>query len=140
MLTQSSALRYFLASLPSPVRESEAKKSDYLQVVIKEGLRMWPPIRTMTFIHAQSGDTITGVYIPEGTKVGVCWYVISRSKSSYGEDANVFRPGRWLEAGDEFGPMERTNDLIFAPSKWGCLGKSLAFAVLNKVFPGCRGQ
>jgi hypothetical protein len=30
--------------------------------------------------------------------------------------------------------MGRTNDLIFAPGKWSCLGKGLAFTVLNKVF------
>lgn len=79
------------ATLSSPVRESEAKALPYLQAVIKEWLRMWPPIGAVMFKHAPpGGDTIAGVHIPEGTKVGVCWYGISRCKASYGKMQTYF--------------------------------------------------
>lgn len=126
----------FSVSLSNPVRDSEAMTLPYLQAVIKEGLRMYPPISSVMFKHSPpSGDVIAGIRIPGGTKVGLCWYGISRNKESYGKDSQVFRPERWLEAeGEALERMERTNDLIFSPGRWGCLGKGLALMTLNKVF------
>lgn len=87
------------ANLSSPVSESEAKAVFYLQAVIEEGLRMWPPVSAMMFkVAPDGGDFIASVRMREGTKVGVCWYGVSRSKECYGEHANVFQPERWLEA------------------------------------------
>lgn len=81
------------------------------------------------------GDVIAGIPIPEGTKVGICWYGLSRNKESYGEDANVFRPERWLESSAEkLEKMEKTYELTFAPGRYSCLGKDLALLVLNKIF------
>lgn len=57
-------------------------------------------------------------------KVGICWWGTSRNKKVYGEDADVFRPERWLETSpEELEIMEKINELIFSPGKWQCLGK-----------------
>ena len=47
------------------------------------------------------GATISGVWLPEGTIVGVNPWVPGRDKSTYGEDADEYRPERWLEADDQ---------------------------------------
>ncbi|TVY71193.1 Cytochrome P450 monooxygenase mpaDE, partial [Lachnellula suecica] len=121
-------------SLSTPISEKEAKSLPYLQAVIREGLRLWPPIASAMFkLPPPGGDTIAGFRIPEGTKVGIAWYKVGRKREIYGEDADVFRPERWLEAdAEKLERMERTNDLFFAPGRWGCLGKGLAILVLNK--------
>lgn len=43
----------------------------------------------------------SGDYLPGGTIVGMNPYVTNRNKSIYGEDADMFRPERWLRAKGE---------------------------------------
>lgn len=44
------------------------------------------------------GAIIDGFKIPGGTIVGINPWVIHRNTEIYGEDADVFRPERWLDA------------------------------------------
>jgi len=70
--------------------------------VIQETLRIHP--NTGTIIERKvpaGGATIDGYYLPEGTTVGVNAWVLHRNKDIYGNDAEVFRPERWLEATSE---------------------------------------
>jgi cytochrome P450 len=122
--------------ISQPIRDSEAKTLPYLQACIKEGLRMYPPGAGIIPKEVQKGgDTIAGVYIPEGTKVGYCAWGVYKNKETFGQDADMFRPERWLEtSGEELARMNSTWDLIFSPGKWQCLGKSVALMELNKVF------
>jgi cytochrome P450 len=93
--------------ISSPITDAEAKELPYLQGVIKEGLRIFPPAAGMTpRTVPPGGDTFNGVFIPEGTDVGYAAFSVHRSKTIYGEDAEVFRPEWWLEEKDE----ERVED------------------------------
>ena len=57
------------------------------------------------------------------------------SKQIFGDDAEVFRPERWLEAEPEqLGRMNSVDDLIFHSEKYQCLGKSVALMEYNKIF------
>lgn len=42
------------------------------------------------------GDTIGGYKLPHGTIVGVLPPLINRNRDVFGEDADSFRPERWL--------------------------------------------
>lgn len=48
----------------------------------------------------KGGITILGHFIPEGTAVGGSPYVVNRHKGTFGEDAEFWRPERWLESDD----------------------------------------
>ena len=52
----------------------------------------------MERVVPSSGLTYEGHFIPEGTIVSVAHYVTHRDKAVYGDDAEAFRPERWLEA------------------------------------------
>lgn len=52
-------------------------------------------------IVPEGGTTIDGHTIPVGTVIGVNAWVIHRNKKVFGEDVDVFRPERWLEADEE---------------------------------------
>jgi len=120
--------------ISNPIRDAESRELPYLQACIKEGLRLWTPIASLSYFDTpSSGDTIEGVYIPAGTKVGVCWWQIARNKEIYGADADLFRPERWFVDAKKVEIMDRTVELVFKPGRWQCLGKSLALMEVNKT-------
>jgi len=58
-----------------------------------------------------------------------------RSKNIWGEDAEIFRPERWLEADEtQLKLMNSVVELNFGSGKYQCLGKTIAFMELNKIF------
>ena len=62
-------------------------------------------------------------------------WAIQRSTIVFGQDANVFRPERWLNTTDpQLQEMERSVELIFGYGRFKCLGRSVAFIELNKIF------
>lgn len=119
--------------ISSPIKDLEARQLPYLQAVIKEGLRILPPASGPFFKTVpKGGETVNGMFIPEGTQIGSSPFSIHHNKKIYGEDAEVFRPERWL-SGDVEG-MNATLDLIFHYGKYQCLGKPVALMEFNKIF------
>ncbi|KAH8816215.1 pisatin demethylase [Xylogone sp. PMI_703] len=118
------------------IKDAEARNMLYLQAVIKEGLRIFPPVTgLMSKLVPPGGDTYNGLFIPEGTKIGYCAWGVFHDKSIWGDDVNVYRPERWLEGtGEELHLRESTLELIFSYGRWQCLGKNVALIELNKVF------
>lgn len=123
--------------LSSPITDAEARNLPYLQAVIKEGLRVFPPVTgLMPTVVPPGGDIIHGVHVPEGTEIGWSAFGVQHDKDVYGKDAETFRPERWLEIQDEdkLRSMLSTWELVFKYGKWQCLGRSVALMELNKVF------
>jgi cytochrome P450 len=59
------------ATLSSPISDAEAKKLPYLQAIIKEGLRIYPPVAGLMAKRVPpEGDTINGMFVPGGTQIG----------------------------------------------------------------------
>jgi cytochrome P450 len=121
--------------VPAVVSDATARSMPYLQAVIREGLRVHPPITGIqTKLVPAGGDTYKGVFLPEGTELGHCVWGSMRRAETWGVDAAEFRPERWIEANpDQFREMEATLDLVFSHGRWQCLGKSIAMMELNKV-------
>lgn len=64
-----------------------------------------------------------------------------RSKETFGTDADVFRPERWLEAAadeERFKEMSDVIELAFGYGRFQCLGKTIAYMELNKIFVEVR--
>lgn len=82
-----------------------------------------------------AGDTIEGHSIPGGTRVAVAAKSLMTSAKVFGDDADVFRPERWLNLDiDTKRVMTDTAELIFGYGRWACSGKPVAMIELNKVF------
>lgn len=127
--------------ISSPViKDTEASKMKYLQAVIKEGLRIWPPVTgLLSKQSAASGDEFEldgqKIFIPGDTSVGYCAWGIHRNKEIFGQDADIFRPERWLtEDSSKLAAMNRAAELIWGYGKYQCLGRPVALMELNKVF------
>jgi cytochrome P450 len=126
--------------ISQPIKDSEARRLPYLQAVITEGVRIFPAATPPLFkIVPEEGDTVSGFRIPGGTQIGHNIFGTLRSKKYWGDDADLFRPERWLEADEpELERMNTVFEIIFGFGKYKCLGRAMASMELNKVIPEVR--
>jgi cytochrome P450 len=116
---------------PQPTRE-QLKKMPYLDIVLKEVLRLYPSVpvnsraalKTTTLPLGGGPDGQSPILIRKGEAVGYCVYAMHRRKDIYGEDALEFRPERW-----EDGKLLREVGYGYLPFNGGprvCLGQDFA--------------
>lgn len=119
--------------LSSPVTYAEANRLPYLCACIKEALRLHPGVQlTMSRLTPVEGLELCGQYIPEGYRVGMNPAVVHYDKSVFGEDADEFRPARWLEG--DAAAMDKAM-LHFGAGTRTCIGKNISLAELHKLIP-----
>ncbi|KAK3714091.1 hypothetical protein LTR37_008120 [Vermiconidia calcicola] len=122
-----------------PTRE-DLKRMTYLNIVIKEVLRLYPSVpvnsraavRRTTLPVGGGPDGQSSVLVRKGEAVGYCVYAMHRRKDIYGPDAYKFRPERWE------GDALRDVGYGYLPFNGGprvCLGQD--FAISN--FPTFQG-
>ncbi|KAM3459321.1 hypothetical protein NHJ6243_006997 [Beauveria neobassiana] len=126
-----------------PVSNGEAQKLPYLQAVIREGLRRFPPVTQLREREAppEGLQLPDGRRIPGGTFVGLnAWG--TQLNPVFGADAHVFRPERWLpesydddddDGGQRLAAMSKVHELIFGHGMTRCLGISIAMMNINKM-------
>ncbi|KAF5874565.1 putative benzoate 4-monooxygenase cytochrome p450 protein [Botrytis fragariae] len=122
--------------ISSLVTDNEARAIPYLQAVTKEGPRKFPVIAgLLPKMVPEGGDIINGFSIPAGTDVSLSLTTITHSKATFGPDAHIFRPERWLEGGDndKLRTINLAADLVFGSGKWSCSGKNIAMMEMGKV-------
>ena len=121
------------------ITAAQARQLPYLQAVIREALRVWPPVANIFSRDVPTGgDTVVvdgeSVFLPGGVCIGYSAYAMHQSEKIYGTDAKAFRPERWLESDPAMlALMVRTNDLIFGHGKFQCLGKAVAQIEIGKT-------
>jgi len=116
----------------------------YLQAVVKELFRFHAPVYHIMRrsgeddvlplfepIKTKSGTLITDLPVPEGTNLVLSFAAYNRNKKIWGNDADVFRPERWLEEKERVGPNVGgySNLLTFSAGPRKCIG--VRFAVLE---------
>lgn len=81
----------------------------YLRAVLNESLRLYPivPNNNREALHdtilplGGGKDGQSPLFVPKGQIVVWDLYSMHRRKDIYGVDADVFKPERWLDSGDE---------------------------------------
>ncbi|KAI8942935.1 hypothetical protein NX059_000973 [Plenodomus lindquistii] len=124
------------------VSDSALRNLPYLQAVVREGLRIHPPVTDVVPKKVPKGGdkfTVDGkeYFFPGGTDISYSVWRVHHDQAMFGEDAESFRPERWLldEEGDKdrLFAMRRTTDMIFGYGKYQCLGKPVAWMEITKV-------
>ncbi|KAI7543561.1 putative P450 monooxygenase [Hortaea werneckii] len=117
------------------IKYAETQKLQYLQAVIWEGIRLFPPLFGLKAkLAPKGGDTINGVYYPEGTEMAICDAALCQNPAVFGSDAHLFRPERWIEADAATKVKYRqTVDSIFGSGRFLCLGRHIAMMELHKT-------
>ncbi|SMQ48585.1 unnamed protein product [Zymoseptoria tritici ST99CH_3D7] len=131
-----------LNKLTSEIRDAFANAAEitldsvqrlqYLQAVLQEGLRMYPPVPSKLPREVPAGGTmIDGELIPEHTSVGVHQLSTYRLESNF-KDAYKFHPERWL--GDERYANDHLDALeAFSVGPRSCIGKNLAWHEMRLI-------
>ena len=102
------------SEISSPITFDQAyNKLPYFDACVKEAMRLHPPIGLpLERVVPQQGFNIGGRDLKPGTVVGINAWVVQRDRRVYGEDADVYRPERWLEASEE---QRKAMDRSFLP-------------------------
>ncbi|CAA7391767.1 unnamed protein product [Spirodela intermedia] len=115
------------------VTEESLGKMTYLHAAITETLRIYPAL-AMDGKICFSDDTLPDGYdVKAGEFVLYQPYAMGRMKYLWGEDAEIFRPERWLDADGNFCPESPFKFTAFQAGPRICLGKEFAYRQM-KIF------
>ncbi|KAL9076204.1 MAG: hypothetical protein Q9157_003761 [Trypethelium eluteriae] len=123
---------------PAPTPAEVQLHCPLFTACLRETLRLRPPLPG-TFprlvsppglvLPLSSGEQS----VPPGFEVTANVLVVGRDKTLYGDDAEVWRPDRWLEASDEQVREWLRFQFVFGYGARLCLGKDIAMAELLKA-------
>lgn len=86
----------------------EAQNLPYFQACMKEAMRVRPAVGlNITRMVPPEGAELDGIKFPGGVSLAVNGWVLHRDRATFGEDADVYRPERWLGDPEEARRMER---------------------------------
>jgi len=133
----------------------EMLSHDHLQ---REVLRYAPPVyitaREATAddviplsepITGRDGKTIDSLFVKRGQQIMVGIYCVNRSKKLFGEDADIFRPERWLDGtlsnlnkdknggGSELSYTAWGDMMTFLAGPRGCIGYRFSLAEIRTL-------
>jgi cytochrome P450 len=103
----------------------------YTRAVIAESMRLYPPA-WLIGRRATEPIALDGYPVPAGSLIATSQWILHRDPRWWGEDATVFRPGRWLGGDgtfDEAAPGQpRGAYFPFGAGRRVCAGESFAWA------------
>ncbi|KAH9882373.1 hypothetical protein J1614_000609 [Plenodomus biglobosus] len=123
-------------SLSSPIKYSEATtKLPYVCASIKEAMRMHPSVGlNMQRYAPEEGIELAGKFIPKGYRVGLNPAAVHYDKTIFGQDADSFRPERWLVGEEQWKALDK-NLLTFGAGTRTCIGKNISLVELHTLVP-----
>lgn len=115
-----------------PASFEQLKNMRYLRAVLNESLRLYPivPINNRTALSdtilplGGGQDGQSPLFVPKGHIVAWDVYSMHRRKDIYGEDADGFKPERWLDSDDEKGLRPGWAYLPFSGGPRTCIGRT----------------
>jgi cytochrome P450 len=122
--------------LSTPIQHEETRQHlPYFVACIKEGLRLNPPAPNLfARLVPKGGAVIDGVFVPGGTEVTSHSYAMQRDEGMYGDDAEEFKPERWMVSEKRALEFE-AGQFTFGVGSRVCLGKSIALMEIYKLLP-----
>ncbi|WVZ59575.1 hypothetical protein U9M48_009696 [Paspalum notatum var. saurae] len=121
-----------VVGLDRNVSESDLDKLPFLKCVVKETLRLHPPIPLL--LHETAEDCVVGGYaVPKRSRIMINVWAIGRDRASW-KDADAFRPARFAPGGDAAGLDFKGGCFEFLPFGSGrrsCPGMALGLYALE---------
>uniref|UniRef100_A0A0D3ELB4 Cytochrome P450 n=1 Tax=Oryza barthii TaxID=65489 RepID=A0A0D3ELB4_9ORYZ len=119
-----------VVGITSHITEDHLDRLPYLKAVLKETLRLHPPLPLLVPHEPSSDAKILGYSIPARTRIVINAWTIGRDQATWGEHAEEFIPERFLESGlDYIG-----QDFVLVPfgaGRRGCPGVGFAVQAME---------
>ncbi|KAK0617035.1 cytochrome P450 [Immersiella caudata] len=106
----------------------------YTMAVFYETLRLYPPIPFEIRQCMQDATLPDGTFLPKDSVLVWCLLAMQRSRLTWGDDADEFRPERFLEDG-KLVSRSASEFPVFYGGTRTCLGKKMAEAIAVQVIP-----
>lgn len=126
----------------------ESRRLPYLDACIQEAFRLHPAAGLpLERIVPKGGAEIAGHFVPGGTTVGCSAWLIHMNKEVFGEDADTYRPERWLPneeisktASGKDAEDRRIKEMNGTMFQFGmgsrtCIGKNISLLEIYKLVP-----
>ncbi|XP_061347254.1 cytochrome P450 704C1-like [Gastrolobium bilobum] len=124
----------------SNVTDEALEKMNYLHAAITETLRLYPAVPVDAKICFSDDTLPDGYSVKKGDMVSYQPYAMGRMKFIWGDDAEEFRPERWLDHNGIFQPESPFKFTAFQAGPRICLGKEFAYRqmkIFSAVLLGC---
>ncbi|KAF8082614.1 hypothetical protein N665_0818s0029 [Sinapis alba] len=112
---------------------ADLDKLVYLDGAVRETLRLCPSLTFNRRSPAKPDVLPTGHRVDESWKIIISIYALGRMKSVWGDDAEDFRPERWISDSGILRHEPSYKFLAFHAGPRSCLGKKLAFLQIKTV-------
>ncbi|KAI1138331.1 cytochrome P450 [Hypoxylon sp. FL0543] len=110
------------------INAQSAQQLKYLQAVINEGLRLFPP-GSQGFPRVSPGIELHGRHIPQGTEIYTSAWAVTHDERYFAEPMK-FKPERWLDPNSR-DMKEASQPFSLGPR--GCLGRNFAYMEMNLI-------
>ncbi|KAG5538520.1 hypothetical protein RHGRI_019185 [Rhododendron griersonianum] len=115
------------------IRDEALEKMQYLHASLTETLRLYPAVPVDAKICFSDDTWPDGFSVRKGDMVAYQPYAMGRMKFIWGDDAEEFRPERWLDQNGIFQPESPFKFTAFQAGPRICLGKEFAYRQM-KIF------
>ncbi|RDX75782.1 Cytochrome P450 82C2 [Mucuna pruriens] len=113
------------------VQESDIKNLNYLQAIIKETLRLYPPAPLTGIREAMEDCCVAGYHVPKGTRLLINLWNLQRDPQVW-SNPDEFQPERFLTTHQDIDFMSQNFELIpFSFGRRSCPGMTFGLQVLH---------
>ncbi|KAK9091233.1 hypothetical protein Sjap_024410 [Stephania japonica] len=115
------------------VEETDLSKLNYLNMVIKETMRLHPVAPLLVPRESTEDITINGYFIPKKSRVLVNVWTIGRDTNAWSEDAEEFNPDRFIGVDMDFVGRHEFQLIPFGSGRRSCPGMQLGLLEVQLI-------
>lgn len=115
-----------------PIGFDTVEKMQYTRAVVKESLRLKPPVIMVPYLARKAFPISDSYTVPKGSMVIPSFWNSLHDPTAY-PSPDEFKPERWLEGAGSSAAKHTKNWLVFGSGPHNCIGKEYAMMHMTAV-------